>query len=97
MRNYKVKPINALSRGLDVLRALQQRAQPDNADWLVEIASRCSRTCLMSLGAAIERHLAALADAVQAVEAQACTEGIVPAQRRRRKENGASGGVPIAP
>ncbi len=89
MRNYKVKPINALSRGLDVLRALQamraaslhdlhlttgiskstltrivhtlhrqgmvwqrmvdgaylpshslqQRAQLDNADWLVEIAS----------------------------------------------------------
>lgn len=89
MRNYKVKPINALSRGLDVLRALQamraaslhdlhqttglskstltriiftlhrqgmawqrmvdgaylpshalqQRAQLDDADWLVEIAS----------------------------------------------------------
>lgn len=89
MRNYKVKPINALARGLDVLRALQsmraaslhdlhqttglskstltrivhtlhlqgmvwqrmadgaylpshslqQRAQLDNADWLVEIAS----------------------------------------------------------
>jgi IclR family mhp operon transcriptional activator len=89
LRNYKVKPINALSRGLDVLRALQamraaslhdlhqttglskstltrivhtlhlqgmvwqrmvdgaylpshslqQRAQLDNADWLVEIAS----------------------------------------------------------
>jgi IclR family mhp operon transcriptional activator len=89
MRNYKVKPINALARGLEVLRALQamraaslhdlhqttglskstltrilhtlhrqgmvwqrmvdgaylpshslqQRAQSDNADWLVEIAS----------------------------------------------------------